>query len=430
MTAALLSMPVSKAAGATITWGKRIEVAKGEAYRGPWRMNESKWYFVDDPTVAMTEQGDAGVAWADHARKDIFFQVFGPDGQPRFAEPVNVSRNSETFSWLPRMVMTPREVYILWQEIIFSGGTHGGEILFARSTDRGKTFSEPINLSNSIAGDGKGRLTKEIWYNGSLDLARSPGGNLYAAWTVYEGALLFSRSTDSGKSFSDPLLIAGGEDESPARGPSLAVYGEETVWLAWTVGEERDADIHFTVSSDAAGTFDEPRVFVRSSGHSEAPKIRADGKGAVHLVYGESPRGPLQKYHVRYTHSEEGENGFEQTREISGPHSKEFDSVNFPYLDLDESGNLYVLWELFPNRGAMPQGLGFTFSSEGDRTFSPPVVVPGTLDPELGFNGSQQGLYMNKLAVNGKGEVAIVNSTFKPNGSSHIWLILGRVTER
>jgi hypothetical protein len=27
------------------------------------------------------------------------------------------------------------------------------------------------------------------------------------------------------------------------------------------------------------------------------------------------------------------------------------------------------------------------------------VVVPGTFDPELGFSGSQQGLYMNKLAA-------------------------------
>lgn len=431
VSAALLATPFSKAAGSSkIAWGKRIEVAKGEAYRGPWRMNESRWYFVDDPTAAMTEQGDAGVAWADHARKDIFFQVFGPEGQPRFAEPVNVSRNSKTFSWLPRMVMTSHDVYILWQEIIFSGGTHGGEILFARSTDGGKTFSEPINLSNSMAGDGKGRLTREIWYNGSLDLARSPGGNLYAAWTVYEGALLFSRSNDRGKSFSDPLLIAGGENESPARGPSLAVYGEETVWLVWTVGEERDADIHLTISNDAGLTFDESRVLVQSSGHSEAPKIRADNTGAVHLVYGESPAGPLQKYHVRYTSSEEGENGFEKTREIAGSHSREFDSVNFPYLDLDENGNLYVLWELFPNPRAQPQGLGFTFSSGGERTFAPPVVVPGTDDPELGFNGSQQGLYMNKLAVNGKGDLAIVNSTFKPNGSSRIWLIRGRFTER
>jgi hypothetical protein len=90
-----------------------------------------------------------------------------------------------------------------------------------RSIDGGKSFSEPLNLSNSMAGDGKGRLTRERWDNGSLDLAMGPEGNLYAAWTDYEGRLWSSRSSDQA-SFSKPLLIAGGGAE-PARGPSLAV---------------------------------------------------------------------------------------------------------------------------------------------------------------------------------------------------------------
>jgi hypothetical protein len=58
-----------------------------------------------------------------------------------------------------------------------------------RSVDDGKSFSEPLNLSNSMAGDGKGRLTRKHWDNGSLDLAIGPEGNLYAAWTEYEGRL-------------------------------------------------------------------------------------------------------------------------------------------------------------------------------------------------------------------------------------------------
>ena len=121
-----------------VTWDKQIEVAQGKAFRGPWMMNESVWRFVDDPMVAITDEGNVGVAWADHSRKDLFIQVFGPDGKGRFTEPVNISRSPRIFSWLPRVIMTsgdPEEVYVLWQEIIFSGGTHGGEILFAMSAD-------------------------------------------------------------------------------------------------------------------------------------------------------------------------------------------------------------------------------------------------------------------------------------------------------
>lgn len=393
-------------------------------------MNESVWHLVDDPTVAITDQGNAGMVWVDHSLKDILFQVFAPDGRVRFAAPVNVSRSPGIFSWLPRVVMTsghPEEVFVLWQEIIFSGGTHGGEIFFARSGDGGKTFDEPLNLSNTIAGAGKGRLTKDIWFNGSLDLVRSFDGNLYAAWTEYEGALRFSRSTDRGGVFSEPALIAGGQGESPARGPSLAAGPGGKVHLVWAVGEQQAADIHYAVSADQGRTFGNPRTIVESDGYSDAPKIVVDGRGTIHLVYAEGPAGPLQHYHIRYARSKEDDGTFQKPEEIPTAHSEIFESVGFPYLDLDGRGNLYVLWELFPDEGFFSKGLGLTISDDGGKTFAPPVVVPGGLDPELGFNGSQQGMFMKKLAVNKAGEMAIVNSTFKPKGSSRIWLIRSRV---
>ena len=55
-------------------------MATGNAFRGPWRMNESTFDFVDDPTVALMADGDAAVAWVDQARKDVLFQRYGPEG--------------------------------------------------------------------------------------------------------------------------------------------------------------------------------------------------------------------------------------------------------------------------------------------------------------------------------------------------------------
>ncbi|MFQ5955278.1 MAG: sialidase family protein, partial [Kiloniellales bacterium] len=260
-------------------------------------MNRSDFDFVDDPTVAINDEGFVGIAWADQSRHDIFFQVYGPSprrpaalartrgesgsgraggpaGTKRLAEPVNVSKSPRIFSWLPRLVIGPgdaNDAYLLWQEIVFSpGGTHGGEAFFARSTDGGRTFGQPINLSNSIAGDGKGRLTRRFWHNGSLDLGQGPEGHLYAAWTEYQGKLWFSRSTDGGVSFSDPLHVAG-DKQAPARGPSLAVDAEGgTVYLAWTVGEDAAADIRFAKSVDQGRSFGEPRIVFLSGGHADA----------------------------------------------------------------------------------------------------------------------------------------------------------------
>ena len=410
-----------------MTWGGRTEVASGDAHVGPWRMNESEFHYVDDPTVVIDETGIVGVAWVDQTRHDIFFQSYAPDGQARFEGPVNVSKSPETFSWLPRVSITARDtgrVYVLWQEIIFSGGSHGGEALFARSTDGGKTFEDPINLSNSLGGDGKGRLTRRYWHNGSLDLALGPAGVIYAAWTEYGGTLWFSRSTDSGDSFSEPVAIAG-DGAKPARGPSLAADSEHGIYLAWTVGEDRGADIHYAKSADLGRSFSPARIVLDTNGHSEAPKIAVDDNGTIHLVYAESPAGPFDRYHVRYTRSNDRGRTFEPPREISGPAPERFESRNFPALSIDGEDNPYVLWEIFPGREDRSRGLGFTFSEDGGETFAPPSVVPGTGEPALGYNGSRQGLLMRKLAVNRSGAIAIVNSTFRRNASSHVWLFRG-----
>lgn len=429
----LLAAPATTQAGSLhVTWKERIEVAAGDAYAGPWRMNDSEWYYVDDPTVAVNDQGRVGVAWADQANKDIFFQRYGPDGRAQLERPVNVSRSPKIFSWLPRITIAsaaPAHVYILWQEIVFSGGTHGGEIFFARSTDGGETFSDPLNLSNTIAGAGKGRLSRNYWHNGSLDLALGPEGHLYVAWTEYEGALWFRRSADGGKSFSEPLRIAGSHAQ-PARGPSLAVAADDTVYVAWSVGEGRAADIHVAKSEDRGRTFGKPRTVFTGPGHADAPKVAADGKGTLHLVYAESPTGPWQRYRILYTRSRDKGRTFEKPREVSSPAIRGFQSAGFPALSLDGKGNPYLLWELFPDHRGRSQGLGFSYSTDGGRTFARPALVPGSADPALGFNGSRQGLLMRKLAVNDAGTIAVVNSTFNSGKASRIWLFPGQAARQ
>ena len=421
-----------------LTWQDRMMTASGGGYRGPWQMNASVYDYVDDPAAAIDAKGSTGVVWADQARKDVFFQRFSPEGEEQLPEPVNVSQNPATFSWLPKIVMTsgePQKIGVLWQEIIFAGGSHGGDILFARSTDGGRTFSEPLNLSNDIAGSGKGRLTKDLWHNGSLDLARGPEGNLYAAWTEYEGTLWFSRSTNRGRTFSQPVRVAGRGGQPPARGPSLAVGAPGVVYLAWTVGEEEAADIHFSTSLDQGRSFAAPKMAHQSGGHADAPKIAVDHAGTVHLVYAQSPKGPLGSYHIEYLRMKKGEARFAPPVPISSPQSRRFESVSFPSLAIGGSDRLYVLWEIFPGSalGALfpgpanrPKGLGFTYSSDAGQTFARPSIIPGSFDPEHSFNGSLQGLLMQKLAANDRGDIAVVNNIFKPGQSSRIWLILGR----
>ena len=109
-------LPAASSSTPPATWHRTIEVAVGEGFVGPWRMNALDRRYVDDPTVAIDDAGFIGVAWADQARKDIFFQLYGPEGTARLERPVNVSRSPGIFSWLPRMAIAsgnPRRVYLL-----------------------------------------------------------------------------------------------------------------------------------------------------------------------------------------------------------------------------------------------------------------------------------------------------------------------------
>lgn len=413
-----------------MSWEAPRLLAEAPAQKGPWRMSESAYDYVDDPTVALDAESAAYVAWVDQAPHDVFFQVYEPRGSARLGAPIDVSRSPQTFSWVPRIALDPAKpnaVYLLWQEIIFSGGSHGGDILFARSTDGGRTFSEPLNLTDeSLAGEGKGRLTPDRWHNGSLDIAVAPDGTIHAAWTAYAGDLWVTRSVDGGATFEKPSPIIEGEGAGPARGPTLGVASGATVYLAWTVGEDAGADIRVATSSDGGHSFGSPRIAVPTPGHADAPKLAVDAEGTVHLVFADSPEGPFARYRILHARSVDGGRTFSDPRPVATPRQMDAYSVNFPSSAV-RNGKLFVTWELFSSPRRFARGLGFTYSVDGGESFADPSVVPGTDDAAHGYSGGRQGLLMRKLAASAAGRLAVVHSTFDRGTASRVWLVRGQL---
>ena len=423
-----VALPVSAAAAPDlpVRWQGTTEIATGPGEKGPWQQNDSRYHYVDDPTVSMDERGNAAVSWVDQTRKDVFFQS---GGKTQDAGPLNVSRSPDTFSWLPRMVRapdSPQRIYTLWQEIVFTGGSHGGEMMFAYSNDNGASFSEPINLSRSVGGDGKGRINAQVWHNGSYDLAASGKGVLYAAWTEYDGPLWFSRSTDGGKHFSRAQRIAGGTNARPARAPSLALGKDNTVYLAWTNGEDEDADIHLARSLDGGLSFDEPQIVAPAKGYADAPRLAVTPDGVLHLVYAQSQGGPFDRFRIMYTQAGNARS-FGAPRDISSPLPNGAESAAYPSFDTDERGRLYVVYELYRDHRKRPRGLGISVSLDGGKHFTQPALVAHSEGE--GTNGSHQGLLMKKLAVSGEGKIAIVNSSLQEGRQSRVWLIYAEVAE-
>jgi hypothetical protein len=157
--------------------------------------------------------------------------------------------------------------------------------------------------------------------------------------------------------------------------PALSAGPGRTIYLAWTVGEDRSADIHVSVSTDGGASFGEPRIVAPSPGYSDAPKIAVDGRGVLHLACAESSGGLFAPLRIRYTRSFDGARSFEAPREISAA------GAGFPALALDASANVYVLWELFRDARCAPRGLALAVSRDAGRSFSAPGAAPGSALP-------------------------------------------------
>jgi len=87
-------------------------------------------------------------------------------------------------------------VYLAWDAAI--GGSTGGGIRVARSTDNGKTFT-------SVRADDQSGPGRSI----GATITTGPDGQVYVAWNDYAAnAIVFNSSLDGGASFGTPRVIA------------------------------------------------------------------------------------------------------------------------------------------------------------------------------------------------------------------------------
>ncbi len=87
-------------------------------------------------------------------------------------------------------------VYVAWDAA--SGGSGGGGVLVARSTDHGASFS----LARIDSPNGPGRAIGAVPFTG-------PNGEVYVAWNDYAAnTIAFNRSTDGGVTWGTPVVVS------------------------------------------------------------------------------------------------------------------------------------------------------------------------------------------------------------------------------
>src|SRR3569623_1820143 len=72
---AICILPVRAEASAPVVWRTKIEIAHGRGERGPWRQNDSRYDYVDDPAVAIDSRGQIALAWVDQGKKMCSFSA-------------------------------------------------------------------------------------------------------------------------------------------------------------------------------------------------------------------------------------------------------------------------------------------------------------------------------------------------------------------
>src|SRR5687768_5122637 len=112
-------------------------------------------------------------------------------------------------------------------------------LLVSRSEDDGRSFSKPVVVTpepENISSDGESRPKIAVARDGTVLLTWTQ-----SLPQKYAGNIRFARSTDSGQTFSEPITLNDDGRLTSHRFDSLAIDGQGRVAVAWLDARDRDA---------------------------------------------------------------------------------------------------------------------------------------------------------------------------------------------
>jgi hypothetical protein len=200
--------------------------------------------------------------------------------------------------------------------LAFDFGCGDGEgMCFTRSTDRGVTFSDPVQLPTGLG------LFPGIAVAGNGDVFVSAlGFGSSLVTSLGFGTIIVTKSTDGGFSFQQPVRAAN--NVSPLLGtlqgnffraitiPQVAADGRG-VYLVYDNFKDNDAEVLFVESTDGGNTWSRPfSVNDQKKGDQFFPSI-AVSSGVINIIWydgrlGQYPNGTITALNVFYSSSTDG----------------------------------------------------------------------------------------------------------------------------
>jgi len=237
-------------------------------------------YYGNDGTVYHVHLSFDGIRVARPKRSESGMIVeSSTDGGLSWADPVaaiNHENSVTPFEDKPGIVVdnAPQSkfkgnVYLAWTRFDAYGSNDPdchSHIYFTRSIDHGKSFSMPVNISDSVGDCRDSDNTVE----GAVP-AVAPNGDVYVVWAGPLG-LVFKKSTDAGETFGKEKVISqmpGGWDFGvdglerangmPATGVDLSSGPNQgTLYVNWIDARNGDPDVFVMSSKDGGQTWSSP----------------------------------------------------------------------------------------------------------------------------------------------------------------------------
>ena len=346
-----------------------------------------------------------------------------PWAEAAFSTPANLSLTMQDSS-SQQVASSGSNVYIVWRDN--PSAVFNPEILFARSTDGGKTFGAWVNLSNRSGNSSapyvaaSGSSVYVIWsdvdgYNmcqsdnagmtfgaprnlttlfgipafGSCALGAA-GSNVYLSCqqSVASGDndIFVSRSNDNGTTFSALQNIS--MTASTGSNKSRIAASGSNVYVVWEEGFSSTSEVYLARSIDSGVSFAAPQNMSSAAESSTGPAVDADGTN-VWLVWSDRAGGGSDE--VFYTRSTNAGASFAPLGNLSMNST----ASSTPCVKGNGS-QVFVTWADLPSStpGSVPD-VYLRGSSDGGITFDSAV----NLSSSETINSNQPRLGLTDLAV-------------------------------
>jgi len=325
---------------------KNLSKSKGEAF---------------GPSIAIFKpgKGKAYIVYHDNSKGTTQAYFIGSKKGAKFKKARNITPGTGG-AFSPRVdVDSTGAINVVWGDT-----TDGGKkVMFLRSTDDGTTFSEPLDISRS-----SGQAFEP-------EIAIDSNDAINVVWedsATGQNAIMFSRSTDGGETFSEPLQVSTGD--SLATEAHINIDSSNHLHIVWIEATEDDSQAFYSQSTDGGETFSAPLNLSDNRSRNVHKAIVTTTGDTVYVAYHSEGGARRQVFLVK---SENAGSSFSEPEQVSRADNNK-GRAHSPAMVADSTGRLHLVW-IDSSIVGNEEGVLFYSNTRNGRSFSDQKVIVAAL---------------------------------------------------